>query len=160
MNEPRPSTHPAGVQPHPHAPARPQVAPPLAANAHPPAAPQIKPPVRHEPNLDPIALEGDDEESPAAAAAPKIKMQVLGMSSGLSTHKTQFKRHTFAGGQGACRVRTFHGRLSDEGMAYMDDKVNEWLDEHPDIEVKFVNTAIGLYDGKIKEPALIMNVWY
>jgi len=30
-------------------------------------------------------------------------------------------------GQGACRVRSFHGRLSDEGMAYMDDKINEWL---------------------------------
>lgn len=148
MNESRPSTHPAGVHPqsqaHPHAPAHPQ---------------QAKPPARHEPNLDPIALE-DEDESPSAAAAPKIKMQVLGLSSGLGSHKTQFKRRTFASGQGACRVRTFHGRLSDEGMAYMDDKINEWLDEHPDIEVKFVNTSIGLYEGKIKEPALVMNVWY
>ena len=51
-----------------------------------------------------------------------------------------------------------HGRLSDEGMSYMDEKVNEWLDAHPEIEVKLVTTAIGPYEGKIKEPALVMNV--
>jgi hypothetical protein len=74
--------------------------------------------------------------------------------------RQQYKRQPCADGHGACRMRTFHGRLSDEGLAYMDDKVNEWLDAHPEIEVKFVTTAIGLYDGKIKEPALVMNVWY
>ena len=42
----------------------------------------------------------------------------------------------------------------------MDDKINEWLDAHPEIEVKFVTTAVGPYEGKIKEPALVMNVWY
>jgi len=43
---------------------------------------------------------------------------------------------------------------------FLDDKVNEWLDTHLDVEVKHVTTAIGMYDGKIKEPALIVNIWY
>jgi hypothetical protein len=42
----------------------------------------------------------------------------------------------------------------------MDDKINEWLDGHPEIEIKNVTSTVGLYDGKIKEPALILNVWY
>jgi hypothetical protein len=27
----------------------------------------------------------------------------------------------------------FHGRLSDDGLAYTDDKINEWLDNHPEV---------------------------
>jgi hypothetical protein len=65
-----------------------------------------------------------------------------------------------ATGQGAVRVRSFHGRLSDEGMAFMDEKINDWLDAHPEIEVKIVTTTIGTFEGKIREPALVVNVWY
>jgi hypothetical protein len=61
---------------------------------------------------------------------------------------------------GAVRMRSFHGRLSDNGLEYLDDSVNKWLDAHPEVEVKFVTSTVGLYDGKIKELALILNVWY
>ena len=42
----------------------------------------------------------------------------------------------------------------------MDDLINEWLDAHPEIEVKFVTSTIGMFDGKMKDLAVILNVWY
>lgn len=107
-------------------------------------------------SLDPISLVDDFDASSDTPHTSKIKaFGVAGMH-----QEKGYKRKTYASGQGACRVRSFHGRLSDEGMAYMDDKINEWLDNHPDIEVKVVTTTIGQYEGKIKEPALVVNVWY
>jgi hypothetical protein len=38
--------------------------------------------------------------------------------------------------------------------------INEWLDDHPEIEVKFVTQTVHVFEGKIREPALVMNVWY
>ncbi len=45
-------------------------------------------------------------------------------------------------------------------MDYLDNAINEWLDQHPEVEVKFVTQSIGMFDGKIKDLALILNVWY
>ena len=42
----------------------------------------------------------------------------------------------------------------------MDSKINEWLDQHPEIEIKQATTCVGEYEGKIREPALIVNIWY
>ena len=69
-------------------------------------------------------------------------------------------RQPHANGQGSVRVRSFHGKLSEQGLEYMDHHINEWLDRHPEIEVKFVTSSIGVFDGKIKEPAVILQVWY
>jgi hypothetical protein len=74
---------------------------------------------------------------------------------------TKFKRPAHVGGTGACRVRTFHGRLSDDGLAYTDDKINEWLDNHPDVEIKHVNCLVGPLEGKVTgEQGLIVVIWY
>jgi hypothetical protein len=87
------------------------------------------------------------------------KIQAFGVAAAHGQRLT-FKRTPNLTGFGSIRIRTFHGRLSDEGLAFMDDKINEWLDGHPEIEIKNVTSTVGLYDGKIKEPALILNVWY
>ena len=140
MNEQRPMSMPS--QPQRLNPVAPKVIPP-----------QTRPPGEGE--LTPIGLV--DEVGPAEVLpSSKIRFNA-GTTLGA---RQQFKRQPCTDGHGACRVRTFHGRLSDEGLAYMDDKINEWLDSHQEIEVKFVTTAVGLYDGKVKEPALVMNVWY
>ena len=146
-------------QPHSPQQVRPQQGVPVRPVGSGPGLAKIAPmpvlPV-HAHDDEPIEL----EEAPASAttaAAPKI--QAFGVAAS-AAHNDKFKRKTFATGQGCCRVRTFHGRLSDEGLAFMDSKINEWLDEHPDIEVKVVTSTIGPYEGKIKEPALVLNVWY
>jgi len=94
--------------------------------------------------------------TPAEAPAPqKI---TFGNENLVRTHN--WKRKPHLGGQGACRVKTFHGKLSDQGLEYLDDAINVFLDEHPDIEVKFVQSNVGMFDGKFKDFALIVNVWY
>jgi hypothetical protein len=130
---------------------------------------------------EPIALE-DGPATPLAPAPPRLPaMGSVGTTSGagapatgLSTASkikfaaggdkhtyTKFKRPSHVSGTGACRVRTFHGRLSDDGLAYTDDKINEWLDNHPEIEVKFVNCIVGPLEGKVTgEQGLIVAIWY
>ena len=105
-------------------------------------------------SLDPTAWSRrpDTGDSPAPS-----KIKAFGVA-GMTTAAPSLAKPPRQG-PCACRVRSFHGRLS-EGMQYMDDKINEWLDQHPDIEVKIVTTSIGQYEGKIKEPALVLNVWY
>lgn len=149
---------PAQPRPMQAAPAQPRVIP---ASQHGAGGAKVAgiPTLQNKPDdhsLDPIGLVDDFDSS--SDSPPTSKIKAFGVA-GMHQEKT-YKRKTFATGQGACRVRSFHGRLSDEGMAYMDDKINEWLDNHPDIEVKVVTTTIGQYEGKIKEPALVVNVWY
>jgi hypothetical protein len=111
----------------------------------------------NEPDLTPLGLV-DEPELIANAGPTPSKIRAFGQGTVTPTHT--FKRQTTVTGHGACRVRSFHGRLSDEGMEYMDTKINDWLDHHPDVEVKIVTTSIGQYEGKIREPALVVNIWY
>ena len=160
----------------------PHVVPQVGAIRPPP------PPAPHAADDEPISLE--DEEpialhegpgTPVAPAPPRLAVgsggaagDAAGQSAGISaTSKikfyaggdkhayTKFKRPTHIAGTGACRVRTFHGRLSDDGLAYTDDKINEWLDNHPDVEIKHVNCLVGPLEGKITgEQGLIVVIWY
>jgi hypothetical protein len=114
---------------------------------------QIKP---DEGELDPIGLVDEVEEVEGVTDAKKIK--AFGVVGGQRAHT--WKRTATTPGTGACRVRSFHGKLSDQGMTYLDDQINEWLDQHPEVEVKFVTSTVGQFEGKIREPALIMNLWY
>jgi hypothetical protein len=115
-----------------------------------PAALQRKP-VRDE---SPLELE---EEHPEEAGHSKIH----GVSSASGPTSAQsWSRGTHKNQTGAVRVRSFHCRLSEQGLEYMDHAINDWLDRHPDVEVKFTTSTVGPFDGKIKEPALILNVWY
>lgn len=153
--------------PHPHQPQglRPAATLRPAPAAHSGTPPKIAamPMTGHkatDEELAPLALIDDD--TPAGAAeedhhASKIK--AIGVKATIGKQE-QFARKTTTTGHGACRVRSFHSRLSDEGVAYMDDKINDWLDHHPEIEVKFVTSTVGTFEGKIREPALVLNVWY
>ncbi len=74
-------------------------------------------------------------------------------------HQTEWARLPNATGVGAIHVRTFHSKLNSDSLAFMDQTINEWLDSHPEYEVKFVSTTIGEFTGKVREPALICQVW-
>jgi len=129
--------------------------------------PQRVQPVSTAPiDLEPIEIEGDDKLEPislvepsANEPSPASKIRAFGVAqTGRSAQA--WKRKPKATGTGSIRVRTFHGKLSEQGMDFMDNKINEWLDANPDIEIKFVTSAIGQFEGKIREPALVLNVWY
>jgi hypothetical protein len=108
---------------------------------------------------EPLALVEEElptlDEVASAPAASKIK---FGPESAHKKHV--WKRTPFTTGQGACRVKSFHAKYSDQGIEHIDDQINEWLDDNPGIEVKFVTTTVHVFEGKIREPAIVMNVWY
>lgn len=74
-------------------------------------------------------------------------------------HEDDWSRTPNTTGAGAIHVKTFHSKLTDDALKYMDRSINEWLDAHPQYEVKFVNSTVGTLTGKLKEPHLICQVW-
>ncbi len=95
---------------------------------------------------------GTDQLAPQKS---KINLGVEG-----NRRELQFKRSTNVSGFGATRVKSFHGKYSDQGVEHLDDAINAWLDAHPEAEVKFVTSTVHTFEGKIREPALVLNVWY
>jgi len=166
MNGARPNPSATGVQPilaRPiSAPQQPGQAQPVPAHpaGHAPAGPPKIPAV---PKQAPPAAEADPielvEDLMEDAPPTEKKIQFLGITDG--AHKRdKWKRPTTINGTGATRVRSFHGKYSEQGLEYLDSAINDWLDNHPDIEVKFVTSTVMTFEGKIREPALVLNVWY
>jgi hypothetical protein len=120
------------------------IAPPPVSPARPPHA------------EEPLSLV--NEEKPGATDATKSKIHNITAATSIAQHA--YKRPINTNKTGAVRMRTFHCRLSEQGVEYLDQTINDWLETHPDIEVKFTASTIGMWDGKLKEPTLIINVWY
>lgn len=117
----------------------------------------IPPQDEDEEELSPIEFEevADAGGSHASAASNMIRTfgdQTRRAASG-------WKRKPVASGKGACHVRTFVTKLRLDAMDHMDEQINEWLDQNPDFDVKFVTTTIGKLVGKNTEDALFVNVW-
>lgn len=123
--------------------------------------PMVKPtepepvPIEQVPPLGPLAGE------PAASSAPKSgrKIRTFEQRLGRGGHESKWQRRPNLTGTGAIHVKSFHCKLTGDSLDYLDNQINEWLDEHPEYEVKMVTTSIGEWTGKLKEPALIVNVW-
>ena len=73
-------------------------------------------------------------------------------------HEDSWTRTPNTTGMGAIHVRTFHAKLTDDALVYLDQHINEWLDAHPQYEVKFVTSCVGTLTGKLKEPHLVCQV--
>jgi hypothetical protein len=121
-----------------------------------------------------IPIEGMDEEEPAPAAAPvedgpvAIEMAEEDANAPVREIKTfaaakrqedKWSRTPNATGQGAVHVRSFVAKLRMDAIENLDRQVNEWLEQHPQYEVKFVTASIGELSGKITEPAMFLTVW-
>ncbi len=97
-------------------------------------------------DLEAVELTDGDESSPVVAYEEK-------------PHKARCARMPNADGKGAVRVKTFHSKLRVDALDFLDEQINQWLEEHPEYEVKFATTTIGPLSGKTTEPALFVNVW-
>jgi hypothetical protein len=161
MNEARPGT-PFGAQASSTVSPPPRIVPPSAGiTLRPHAAVAVAappPPTRLPVTEEPLELVG--EEKPATQTAEPPKSKIHGITSANSLAQHTYKRPTHYNKTGAVRMRTFHCRLSEQGVEYLDQIINDWLESHPDVEVKFCTSTIGMWDGKLKEPTLILNVWY
>jgi len=99
---------------------------------------------------------GDPSPTPQEPGKSKIRVfeQKLG-----ARHEDQWARTPNVTGSGAIHVKSFHCKLTGDSLSFLDEQINEWLDEHPQYEVKMVTTSVGEWTGKLKEPNLIVNVW-
>jgi hypothetical protein len=57
-------------------------------------------------------------------------------------------------------MRIFHCKLSEGPLLQLNRQVNEWLDMHADIEVKFSTTSIGTWEGRHSEQHFIITLYY
>ena len=94
-------------------------------------------------------------EAPASPAASKV----IRSFGDRRRHEDSWTRTPNTTGTGAIHVKTFHCKLTDEALVFIDQMINEWLDAHPQYEVKFVSSSIGEFTSKLKEPHLIVQVW-
>lgn len=133
---------------------RPSGLPPLGGVPAAPMAPSSGF-VVEAPAAGPEAGTAELEPLPPDGMAPKA-IRAFGPT---KAHAAAWNRRPNVTGQGAIHVRTFHSKLNNDSLAYMDQTINEWLDQHPEYEVKFVTVAVGEFTGKIREPALICQVW-
>lgn len=78
---------------------------------------------------------------------------------GSGRHEDNWNRTPNVTGTGAIHVKSFHAKLTGESLEFLDQQINQWLDAHPQYEVKFVSTTVGEWTGKLKEPNLIVQVW-
>jgi hypothetical protein len=78
---------------------------------------------------------------------------------GASQRKTVWNRQPNKDGRGATHCKTFVVKLRMDAIENLDAQINEWLDAHPELEVKFSTSSIGVLVGKINEPAMFIQVW-
>ena len=109
----------------------------------------------------PLDLAPDTPKPQAAASAEPApsKIRTFEQKLGGSKHEDSWNRTPNVTGTGAIHVKSFHCKLTGDSLDFLDQQINEWLDAHPQYEVKFVTTSIGTWTGKLKEPNLIVNVW-
>jgi hypothetical protein len=119
-----------------------------------------------------IPIEGMDEPEPAAPAPEPQEPTAIEMAEADDNapvreiksfasirREDQWNRTPNTTGHGATHVKSFVAKLRMDAIENMDRQVNDWLDQHPQYEVKFVTSSVGVLSGKISEPALFLTVW-
>ena len=149
-----------GAGPQPVTPqARPGGLPPLGTKA-----PQVMPggtpgprPVASGPAAPP-SNGGSMGGLPPEEAPPKIRAFDQKLAGG-SKHEDHWSRSPNVTGTGAIHCKSFHCKLTGDSLENLDRQINEWLDAHPQYEVKRVTSTVGEWMGKLKEPNLIVQLW-
>ena len=130
------------------------------------SGPVPTPPENDDPSESAEATQSLDDTlpldlTPVEPAAPTSKKKIQTFEQKLRVHKHEdsWNRTPNVTGTGAIHVKSFHCKLTGDSLEFLDQQINEWLDAHPQYEVKTVTTSIGTWTGKLKEPNLIINVW-
>lgn len=112
-------------------------------------------------NPEPTGASGGVPATPGAnlSAEGASKIRHFEQRMGGGRHEDKWKRTPNLTGRGAIHVKSFHCKLMGESLEYLDQQINEWLDAHPQYEVKFATATVGEWSGKIKEPNLVVQVW-
>jgi hypothetical protein len=144
-------------EPVPVPPPKPKPAQSEGESSGPVPVPPPTPKAKEQEDLDePIKLVDGEEGGEEQRSTAK---RVGGAAARGLAHKTEFKRPLNNDGKGATRCRLFNSKISEGPLLHMETVINEWLDSD-EIEVKHVNTTIGVMEGKRADPNLLVMVWY
>lgn len=113
-----------------------------------------------DPTEVPVQLVDDEAEEEAAEAASQIRQFGASFSFDGGAREDGFRRALLPDARNATRCRTFHAKLTDASLAHLNDTINEWVDAHADVQIKFVSSNIGVVEGKHADPHLIVTVFY
>lgn len=105
-----------------------------------------------------ISLVSDDELPTSASQV--IRSFATGSSLSGAHHDEKLKRPITSPNEPATRCRTFHAKLTQAGIANLDDLLNEWLDQQESVYIKNVTSSIGIFEGKSKEQHMFLTVFY
>lgn len=111
------------------------------------------------------AAEGENiakaDETDAGSGSPAGKSSSYAGFAGLTDLDAfPHQRPILPAGHGATRLRIFHCKLSEGPLVQLNRQVNEWLDMHADIEVKFATTTLGTWEGRHSEQHFILTLYY
>ena len=106
----------------------------------------------------PIALAEDDK--PRVVAGPSTQIHGFSGAATLKSVEREYARPLLSGTPSATRCRTFHCKLTDASFQNLNEQINEWVDEHEDVEIKFALSNIGVVEGKHSDPHLIVTIFY
>lgn len=103
----------------------------------------------------------DDAHELNQSSGSTIAFATSRIGAAVAHDPSRFKRPTDPADRNATRCRIFHCKLNDGALDYMANVINEWLDAHPQISIKFANSCIGAFEGKSSvEQNLIVTVYY
>jgi len=96
---------------------------------------------------------------------PKEPTRITSFGSGPSgivgsAAQHDYRRQLLTGSPNATRCKTFHCKLADGPIVFLNEQINDWVDAHDDIEIKFATSTIGVIEGKHVDPHLIITVFY
>lgn len=113
-------------------------------------------------SYDDLEAIGLVDEEPASGEKGATQIRSFGSESqvGGSFDEAGLDRQPDAAATTATRCRTFHAKLNEGAVAFMNRQVNEWADSNPNITIKFATSTIGVFEGKKADPHLILTVFY
>ena len=118
------------------------------------------PPDKKVPDVTDQTLSLVSEEEVPSSGSSKIRTFARGDAFADAHSETDFKRPLAGMNEPATRCRTFHGKLTQPGLSHMDEQINEWLDSHPELYIKTCASTVGIFEGKSKEPHLLVTMFY
>lgn len=108
-------------------------------------------------DLAPIRL----EESLGGATDVRAATSTDSIAAHQAVHDDSAYKRPLQKGPTATRCRSFHCKLTDGALSYLNQQINEWCDSNPEIHIKFSTSAIGSFEAKQHhEPHLIITVFY
>ncbi len=113
-------------------------------------------------SLAPIEFDTGDDELTVDMSSTRIHNTAADSLLGAQGvwDDSHFKRPLGPPTEGATRCRVFHSKLSEAALGFMNTTINEWLDQAPSINIKFATSTIGQFEGKQKEPNIILTMFY